>query len=91
MSVRSVRAHRICLIIPASNSLQILLAKALQCTLTQKIGIALTLFRNVDNSFRDEFVSLIGPVGKSKGYASHLECDAHDARGLAVKLRTVQK
>jgi hypothetical protein len=68
-----------------------LLAKALQCALTQNIGVGLTLFRKVDNSFRDDFVSLVGPVRKSKGYATHFECDAHDAYGLAIKLRTVQK
>jgi hypothetical protein len=62
-----------------------LLAKALQYALAQNIGAALTLFRKVDNSFRDKFVSLTEPVGKSEGYASHFECHAHDAHGLAIK------
>ena len=39
-----------------------------------------------DNSFCDEFVSLIKPVGKSKRYASHFECDAHDT-GAFLLLR----
>ena len=76
----------------AAISLQVLPAKALQCALTQNIRVALALFRKVDNSFCDEFVSLmIKPVGKSEGYASHFECDTHDARGLAIKLHAVQK
>jgi len=73
----------------AAISLQ--LAKTFQGALTQNIGVALALFRKIDDSFCDEFVSLIRPVGKYKGYASHFECDAHDARGLAIKLRSVQK
>jgi hypothetical protein len=62
-----------------------LLAKALQCTPTQNIGIALTLFRKLDNSFCDELVSLIGPLGKSNGYASDFERDANDTPSLGVQ------
>jgi hypothetical protein len=61
-----------------------LLPKTLQYTLAQKIGIAFTTFRKLDNSLSDYFVDLIGSFHEPKGYSSHFECDAHDARRLAV-------
>src|ERR1700730_293181 len=54
-------------------------------------GLHSPCFARSTISFCDEFVSLIKPVGKSEGYASHFECDAHDARSLAIKLHAVQK
>jgi hypothetical protein len=69
--------------------LQILLAKADQRTLTQKIGVTLTLFREFDNSLSDNFVDLVLSIEKSKRTASHLERHAHDSFGLAIESRTI--
>ena len=71
--------------------LQISVAKAHQRTLTQKIGITLTLFRKFDNPLSDDFVDLVGSVEKPEGTACHLERHAHDARGLAIESDAIQE
>jgi hypothetical protein len=53
--------------IPAGNFTTDIAREGSSMPAHTKIGIALTLFRNVDNSSRHEFVSLIGPVGNSRG------------------------
>src|SRR5262249_32687436 len=44
-----------------------------------------------DDALGDDFVGEIAAVGKPKGYASHFECDAHDALGLKVEFGAVQE
>src|SRR5207302_8204300 len=61
-----------------------------QYALTQKIGIGLAGFRKLDDPVGDCLRQSIS-LRKSKGYASHFECDAHDARHLGVEPMTVQE
>src|SRR5262249_8626533 len=71
--------------------LQPLLAKFLQDAFTQKIGITLAGLGKFDDALGDDFVGEIAAVGKPKGYASHFECDAHDALGLKIEFGAVQE
>src|SRR5215472_19055272 len=67
------------------------LAKFLQDAFTQKIGITLAGLGKFDDALGDDFGGEITAVGKPKGYASHFECDAHDALGLKVEFGVVQE
>ena len=67
------------------QDLQALLAKFLQYAFAQNIGIALTGFRKLDNPPGEHLIGAIASIGKAQGYASHLECDAHDALGLGIE------
>jgi hypothetical protein len=71
--------------------LRILLAKALQCALTQKVGIALALVREFQNCLGNDFVNLVETVSNSKRYAGHFERDTHDTRRLAIECNTVEE
>ena len=66
------------------------LAKFLQHSLTQDIGIKLAGFCKLDNLFSDSFPQN-ALVAKLKSCASHFECDAHDPLGLGIEFGTVQK
>lgn len=67
-----------------------MLAKFLQHSFTQKIGIKFAGFCKVGNSFGDYFVDKITFVVKLKSYASHFECDTHNALGAGIEFGTIQ-
>ncbi|HYS83730.1 MAG TPA: hypothetical protein VEN78_01840 [Bradyrhizobium sp.] len=68
----------------AASISQALLAKLLQYTLAQKIRIALTCPRKLDDPPRDYFIGEVTSACKSKGDASHFECDPHDPLGFGI-------
>jgi len=67
------------------------LTELVQDALTQNIGIALTGFRKLDNPLGNSHLSKGIFIGKSEGYASCFERDAHDARRLGIEPLTVQE
>jgi hypothetical protein len=78
------------LVVKGDLRLQVL-AKFLQHSLTQKIGIEFAGFCKLDNSFGDSFIDKIALVANLKSCASHFECYAHDPLGLGIEFAIVQK
>jgi hypothetical protein len=78
------------LVVKGDLRLQVL-AKFLQNSLTQKIGIEFAGFCKLDNSFGDSFIDKIALVANLKSCASHFECYAHDPLGLGIEFAIVQK
>src|SRR5262245_66694697 len=74
------------LVVKGDLRLQVL-AKFLQHSLTQKIGIEFAGFCKLDNSFGDSFIDKIALVANLKSCASHFECYAHDPLGSGSNLQ----
>ena len=70
---------------------RIAFAKLLQYILAQKIGIALALFRELDDAPGDYFVAEIASVCKAKGRTRHLEGDPHDPFGLRIECEAAEE
>src|SRR5215467_1034863 len=68
-----------------------LFAKLLQYILAQKIGIALALFRELDDAPGDYFVGEIASVCKAKRHTRHLEGDPHDPFGLRIECAVAEE
>jgi hypothetical protein len=63
------------------------IAQSLQCTFTQKIGIALAGLGKFDNGLGDDSVGEM--VVKPKRHASHFECDTHNLLGFGIDIEVL--
>jgi hypothetical protein len=61
----------------------------IQCAITQPIGLALAVFRKLDDPLGGCCSGWVGSFDP-KGYACHFECDAHDAPRFSIEAEAVQ-
>jgi hypothetical protein len=64
-------------------------AKAIQCPITQPIGVALAVFGKLDDALGNYFGDWVRST-YPKGRARHFKCDPHDALGFIIESEAVQ-